>query len=99
MKHTEFLLLSDLFYTSYKVFREIGYAEELGSGIRNLYKYSKLYSGSDPKLAEDDVFTTTILLSELAEQVDHPSTTQVPPKTKEQKAYWHFTGKPEQLKR
>ena len=27
-----------------KVFKEIDYANELGSGVRNLYKYSKLYS-------------------------------------------------------
>ena len=53
-----------------KVFREIGYAEELGSGVKNLYKYSKLYGGSDPKLVENDVFTTTIMLNEVMTQVD-----------------------------
>ena len=64
-----------------KVFREIGYAEELGSGVKNLYKYSKLYGGSDPMLVEDDVFTTTIMLEDIEiEQDKHPSTTQVPPK-------------------
>ena len=59
-----------------KVFREIGYAEELRSGVKKLYKYSKLYRGSDPKLVEDDVFTTTILLSELTGQVDRASSEQ-----------------------
>ena len=53
-----------------KVFREIGYAEELGSGVKYLYKYSKLYGGSDPRLVEGDVFTTTILLDEVITQVD-----------------------------
>ncbi len=53
-----------------KVFREIGYAEELGSGVKNLYKYSKLYGGSDPRLVEGDVFTTTILLDEVTTQVN-----------------------------
>ena len=28
-----------------KVFREIGFAEELGSGTRNLFKYVPIYSG------------------------------------------------------
>jgi len=60
-----------------KVFREIGYAEELGSGVKNLYKYSKLYSGSDPKLVEDDVFTTTISLKKLTEQVPPTTSDQV----------------------
>ena len=64
-----------------KVFREIGYAEELGSGVKNLYKYSKLYGGSDPMLVEDDVFTTTIMLEDIEiEQDKYPSITQVPPK-------------------
>ena len=34
-------------------FREIGRAEELGSGVRNLFKYTKAYSaGGDPQLME-----------------------------------------------
>ncbi len=31
-----------------KVFREVGLADELGSGMRNTYKYTKLYSGAEP---------------------------------------------------
>lgn len=31
-----------------KVFREIGLADELGSGMRNTYKYTQLYSGENP---------------------------------------------------
>lgn len=46
-----------------KVFREIGYADELGSGMRNSYKYSKLYSGADPEFIEGDVFRIIIPLS------------------------------------
>ena len=49
-----------------KVFREIGLAEELGSGMRNSYKYTKLYSGGVPIFTEGDVFTTEIPLSEAA---------------------------------
>lgn len=36
-------------------FRNIGYADQLGSGVRNLFKYSKFYSGGDPEFIEGDV--------------------------------------------
>ena len=41
-------------------FQTIGRADELGSGVRNLYKYVRLYSGADPLFDEADVFTLTI---------------------------------------
>ena len=37
-------------------FRNIGYADQLGSGVRNLFKYSKFYSGKEPEFAEGDLF-------------------------------------------
>lgn len=37
-------------------FRNIGYADQLGSGVRNLFKYSKFYSGKNPEFIEGDVF-------------------------------------------
>ena len=46
-----------------KVFREIGLADELGSGMRNSYKYTKLYSGADPQFIEGDVFEIIIPLT------------------------------------
>ena len=46
-----------------KVFREIGYADELGSGMRNSYKYTMMYSGAEPEFIEGDVFTIIIPLS------------------------------------
>ncbi len=53
----------------------------LRSGVKNLYKYAKLYGGSDPVLVEGEVFTTTILLEDMETGQDkHPSTTQVLPK-------------------
>ncbi len=61
-----------------KVFREIGLADELGSGMRNSYKYTKLYSGGEPVFTEADVFTTVIPLSEAATAIVGP-TTQVTP--------------------
>ena len=45
------------------VFREIGYADELGSGMRNSYKYTKLYSGAEPEFIEGDVFRIIIPLT------------------------------------
>ena len=46
------------------VFKEIGLADELGSGIQRITKYSKLYSNIAPKFKEDDIFETTISLSD-----------------------------------
>ncbi|MGM0568794.1 MAG: RNA-binding domain-containing protein [Elusimicrobiota bacterium] len=43
-----------------KVFKAIGRADELGSGIRNLFKYCKIYGGGNPRLMEEDVFRTSI---------------------------------------
>lgn len=48
------------------MFREIGLADELGSGMRNSYKYTKLYSGGEPVFTEAEVFPTVIPLSEAA---------------------------------
>lgn len=45
-------------------FNQIGNADELGSGTRNLYKYSRRYSGLDPKLVEGDVFRIIIPLDD-----------------------------------
>jgi ATP-dependent DNA helicase RecG len=44
-----------------RFFKEIGRVEELGSGIRNIYKYSKLYTPhGSPQLVEGDIFKTSI---------------------------------------
>ena len=45
-------------------FRNIGYADQLGSGVRNLFKYSKFYSGKEPEFAEGDVFRIVVPLDE-----------------------------------
>ncbi|MGL5616261.1 MAG: RNA-binding domain-containing protein [Sarcina sp.] len=46
-----------------KVFKEIGWVDELGSGVRNIYKYSKIYSGKNPSLIEEDIFKIIIPLN------------------------------------
>lgn len=48
-----------------KFFNIIGRADELGSGVRNLYKYTKMYSDSEPVLFEDDVFKVEVPLSNI----------------------------------
>lgn len=49
-----------------KVFREIGYADELGSGMRNTNKYTKLYSGGTPSFIEDNIFRINIPIDNVA---------------------------------
>lgn len=51
-----------------KVFREIGLADELGSGMRNTYNYTQLYSGENPIFEEGDTFRTIIPLKKIATQ-------------------------------
>jgi ATP-dependent DNA helicase RecG len=56
-------------------FENIGYADQLGSGVRNLYKYTAIYTnGGKPELIEGDTFKTIIplpdaVVSEVAEKV------------------------------
>jgi predicted HTH transcriptional regulator len=38
------------------IFREIGLADKLGSGIRNVNKYMKIYSGEKPQFVEGNIF-------------------------------------------
>jgi ATP-dependent DNA helicase RecG len=59
-----------------KVFREIGLADELGSGMRNTYKYTKLYSGGTPEFVEGDIFRTIVPLNEVATAKVGPVETQ-----------------------
>lgn len=62
-----------------KVFREIGLADELGSGMRNTYKYTRLYSDTDPIFEEGDIFRTIVPLKSIAtekvgsEEEDNPN--------------------------
>ncbi len=42
------------------VFSQLGYAEELGSGMRNLQKYSRAYSGKPAMLEDGDIFRASV---------------------------------------
>ncbi len=48
------------------VFKEIGNADDLGSGVRNLVKYTKLYSNSEPEIRDEDIFKIIIPLPKQA---------------------------------
>ena len=43
-------------------FNQIGYADELGSGTRNLFKYVRRYTGKEPQIIEDDIFKIIVPL-------------------------------------
>lgn len=45
-------------------FRNIGWSDRLGSGVRNLFKYSRYYSGQEPEFIEGDVFRIIVPLDE-----------------------------------
>lgn len=45
-------------------FRNIGYADQLGSGVRKLFQYCKYYSGKEPEFIEGDVFRIIVPLDE-----------------------------------
>ena len=49
-------------------FKEIGLADELGSGIRKIAKYTKIYSGGIPEFKEDEIFKVKIPLSKIKEK-------------------------------
>jgi ATP-dependent DNA helicase RecG len=59
-----------------RVFKEIGFADELGSGVRNLTKYVKIYSNSTPELIEEDIFKIIIPLTPQVTPHDTPHDTQ-----------------------
>ena len=56
-----------------KVFREIGFADEQGSGMRNTYKYTRLYSGAEPQFVKGDIFRTIIPLGKASTATVEPT--------------------------
>lgn len=45
-------------------FNNIGLADELGSGTKNIFKYTPIYSGKMPKMTEGDIFRIEIPLDD-----------------------------------
>lgn len=60
------------------ILREIGMADELGSGMRNTYKYTKMYSGGEPVFMEGDIFKITVPLSQVATATIGPNIHKIP---------------------
>jgi len=46
-------------------FKEIGWADELGSGVRNIFKYSRVYFKNDPKIIEEDIFKIILPVTDM----------------------------------
>lgn len=46
-------------------FAQIGRSERLGSGTRNLYKFSRLYSGEEPELSDGDFFDARVAVPDV----------------------------------
>lgn len=66
-------------------FANIGRTDTIGSGVRNLYKYTPIYSeGGKPELFEDDVFKISIPLDKMATESAKESKTL---SKREQKIY------------
>ena len=45
-----------------KIFREIGLADELGSGVRNITNYSEIYFGRKTVFEDGSIFKATVFL-------------------------------------
>ncbi len=59
-----------------KFFKEIGRVDELGSGIRNTFKYCGIYTpGTKPEFIEGDIFKTIIPLEAKKSKVNVPDST------------------------
>jgi len=62
-----------------KFFRQIGWADELGSGMRKLMKYGKAYGGADPEMIEGDIFRIIVKVPEFGPVSDGLVTPPVTP--------------------
>jgi ATP-dependent DNA helicase RecG len=65
------------------MFKEIERAEELGSGVRNLFRYAKAFAGLDPLLQEEQIFRVTVSIPSLM-SIQGAATPQVTPQVTEQ---------------
>jgi ATP-dependent DNA helicase RecG len=51
-------------------FRNIGLADKLGSGVRNIFKYAKFYQGGRPQFLEQDIFRISVHFGKQTELTD-----------------------------
>ncbi|MCK5682341.1 putative DNA binding domain-containing protein [bacterium] len=50
-----------------RFFRQIGMADELGSGMRKMMRYGKIFGGADPEMIEGDIFRVFVKTPEFSE--------------------------------
>jgi len=82
-----------------RFFKEIGRVDELGSGVRNTYKYCGIYSpGTEPKFIEGDVFKAIIPIrtDQATDQVTDQATDQANEKVGEG-ATWEVSEEVQKL--
>jgi len=61
----------------------MGRSEELGTGIRKVYKYSKAYSGNEHiEFMEQDIFITNVPLDEVFNEAENTATCKTKYRTK-----------------
>ena len=57
-----------------RFFREIGLADELGSGVKNVNHYLKIYSGGKPEFIEADIFKQILPLTAMTQDTTQDTT-------------------------
>jgi len=75
-----------------RFFKNIGRADELGSGVRKLFRYGKTYGDHDPELIEDDIFRMIIPVP--GPKVTPQATQQVTPQDDYEKRILEFCKTP-----
>ena len=53
-------------------FLQMGYAEHVGTGIRKFYRYIPIYTGADPKITDDDMYTVKMNLPKSMQMLKVP---------------------------
>jgi ATP-dependent DNA helicase RecG len=60
-----------------RFFKEIGRADELGSGVRKLFRYCQAYGGANPELVENDIFRFILPLPSLEQMPENSAGVRV----------------------
>ena len=79
-----------------RFFKEIGLADELGSGARKLFKYCRHYTGGkDPELIEEDIFKCIVpIIPQVTEQATEQVTEQATEQVEKQESLLEFCRTP-----
>ena len=63
-----------------RVFKEIGLADELGSGVRKLFMYAHEFCGANPKMTENYIFRVELPLVKVSPKMSPKVSSKVSPK-------------------